>query len=330
MLDFLLDILKFDSTSGSENELARHIAAVYTPRDAGVEIQKTPAGRLNLFFKYGEPKIIFCSHLDTVPPYIPPDVDGNIIRGRGTCDAKGQLAYLFEAFKQLHSSGNSDIGMLMLSGEEDGSQGAIRANKSISNTECIIIGEPTENKLIKASKGILLAKAVFKGKSCHSGYPGMGDSAFTGMLEFFKKLEKIYFENDDILGETTYNTGSVYSNNASNVVPDLTECKILFRTTFASAKLIKEKINNITDVKTELEFIYEDEPMTFTTFEGFETGVVSYGTDAPAFTNIKKKILYGPGSILDAHTENEKIKIDDLYKAVEDIKFIYGKIKNEN
>lgn len=330
MLKFLLDVLKFDSTSGLENELARYISSKYKPEGADVELQETDGGRLNVFFKYGEPKIIFCSHLDTVPPYIPPEVFNDTISGRGSCDAKGQLAYLFEAFKQLHSLGYSDIGMLMLSGEEDGSQGAIRANKTISGTEYIIIGEPTENKLIKASKGNLLVKTVFKGKACHSGYPEMGESAFLRMLDFFNKLRKVEFEKDDILGETTFNSGSVMSYNVTNVIPDLMECKILFRTTFTTDKVIKYKLEDIKDDKTELEFLYGDEPMKFKTVDGFVTEVVSYGTDAPAFSNIKNKILYGPGSILDAHTENEFIRINDLHKAVEDIKIIFRKIKNEN
>ena len=330
MIEFLLDILRFDSTSRSENELAKYIAGKYKPIDAELEIQETGEKRLNVFFKYGEPKIIFCSHLDTVPHYIPPVYNREIISGRGSCDAKGQLAYLFEVFKQLHSEGFTDIGMLMVSGEEDGSQGAIKANETLKNCDLIIIGEPTENKFIKASKGNLLVKAIFKGKSCHSGYPYKGDSSFERMLLFFEKLKLINFETDPVLGDTTYNTGKVESDNAPNVIPDSSKCKIFFRTTFKTDKLLKEKLYEIKDDMTELEFLYGDEPMNFYTPKGFETEIASFGTDAPAFINVKNKILYGPGSILDAHTNNEYVKVKDLYKAVEDIKTIYKRFTNEN
>lgn len=330
MIDFLLDIMRFNSTSGSENELAMYISDKYKPKNSSSEIQVTKEGRLNVFFKYGEPKIIFCSHIDTVPPYIKPMKNGENITGRGACDAKGQVAYLFEVYKQLIEEGHSNIGMLMVSGEEDGSQGAIKANMDLKNCEYIFIGEPTENNLIKASKGNLLVKVSFRGKSCHSGYPDYGESAIKCMLDFFKRLETLDFPEDDILGKTTYNIGKVESKNAHNVVSDLAECKIFFRTTFSTNKILKEKLNGIKDEKTEFEFLYGDEPMNFYTIDGFKTDIVSFGTDAPEFKNVKNKILYGPGSILDAHTDREFIKIKDMHKAVEDVKLIYKKIVNEN
>jgi len=330
MENFLLDILRFNSTSGSENELAKYIFEKYKPENSSVEIQETSGDRLNVFFKYGEPKIIFCSHLDTVPPYIPPQKNREIIYGRGSCDAKGQLAYLFEVFKQLCAEGHNNIGMLMTSGEEDGSQGAIKANKNLENSDYIFIGEPTENKLIKASKGNLNVNVTFRGKSCHSGYPQNGDSAVVRMFEFFNRLKSLKLENDPILGKTTYNIGKVESLNAHNVLSDFAKCKIFFRTTFSTNSILKKKLNEVKDDKTELEFLYGDEPMNFYTIEGFDTDVVSFGTDAPEFKNIKNKILYGPGSILNAHTENEFVKIKDLYEAIKDVKLIYKKIVNEN
>ena len=330
MIDFLLNILKYDSTSGKENELVKFIKENYSHKKSEVEIQETEGGRRNIFLKYGEPKIIFCSHLDTVPPYIPPVLKEDIIFGRGSCDAKGQVAYLYEVYKQLIDEGYNNIGMLMVSGEEDGSQGAIRANKEIKNCDYIFIGEPTENKLIKASKGNLLTNITFNGKSCHSGYPELGDNAIERMFKFFKRLEQVHFENDPLLGKTTYNIGRLYSDNAQNVVPDLVKCKIFFRTTFKTNDSLKEKLLEIKDDKTEIEFLYGDTPMKFFTVDGFETDVVSFGTDAPEFKTIENKILYGPGSIMDAHTEKEFVRIKDLYKAIEDVKLIYKRIVNEN
>ncbi|MDQ3020882.1 MAG: M20/M25/M40 family metallo-hydrolase [Bacteroidota bacterium] len=330
MIDFLLDIMRFDSTSGKENELAKYIYKKYKPRDAGAEIQETKLGRLNIFFKWGVPKIIFCSHLDTVPPYIPPSKEKEIIKGRGSCDAKGQLAYLFECCIQLRAEGFNNFGMLMVSGEEDGSQGAYAANARLNDCEFIFIGEPTENKLIKASKGNISIDLSFKGKSCHSGYPHLGDNAITKMFSFIQILEKADFEEDELLGRTTYNIGMLESKNAHNVVPDLVTLKLFLRTTFITHSKIINYIKNILPEKSEMKVLYEHLPIKFSIVEGFETGVVSFGTDAPAFSNIKNKILYGPGSISDAHTENEYIKTGDLYKAVEDIKIVYKKIINEN
>jgi len=63
--------------------------------------------------------------------------------------------------------------------------------------------------------------------------------------------------------------------------------------------------------------------------EGFETGVVSYGSDAPELYNLGERLLYGPGSILDAHTDNENIKITDMNRAVDDLTQIYKKLKEK-
>lgn len=326
MIDFLLDIMRFDSTSGKESELAKYIAEKYKPDDVELEIHTTESGRTNVFFKWGEPKIIFNSHTDTVPPYLPPVVEDDIIKGRGSCDAKGQLAYLFEVCKQLRNEGHTDFGLLMTCGEEDGSHGAVEANKHIKNSDFIIVGEPTENKLIKASKGNVCMGFKFRGKSCHSGYPHLGDNAINRMMAFLQKINTLEFPEDEILGKTTYNIGKLESKNAHNVVSDLVTLKMFFRTTFKTHNLVIDKVKAITDDNIEMNIIFDHVPVRFYVVDGIETGVVAYGTDAPSFTNIKNKILYGPGSILVAHTEKEYIKISDMYKAVEDVKNIYKKI----
>lgn len=323
MVDFLLDLMRFDSTSGRESELAKYIAEKYKPADAELEMHTTESGRTNVFFKWGEPKIIFNSHTDTVPPYIPPVKEDNIIKGRGSCDAKGQLAYLFEVCKQLRKEGHNNFGLLMTCGEEDGSHGAVEANKHIKNCNYIIVGEPTENKLIKASKGNFCIGFKFHGKNCHSGYPEYGDNAIDRMMKFVDKVKALEFPEDELLGKTTFNIGMLESKNAHNVVPDLVTMKIFFRTTFRTHDMIVEKVKPLLDDKTEMHIYFDHVPVRFFTVEGFETGTVSYGTDAPSFKNISNKLLYGPGSILDAHTENEYVRIEDMHRAVEDVKKIY-------
>ncbi len=323
MIDFLLDIMRFDSTSGRESELAKYIAEKYKPDDAELEMHTTDSGRTNVFFKWGEPKIIFNSHTDTVPPYIPPVKEDDIIKGRGSCDAKGQLAYLFEVCKQLRKEGHNNFGMLMTCGEEDGSHGAVEANKHIKNCDYIIVGEPTENKLIKASKGNFCIGFKILGKNCHSGYPELGDNAIDRMIDFVEKVRKLDFPADDILGETNFNIGKLKSDNAHNVVPDLVTFKIFFRSTFATHDLISERVRSLLDDNIEMNIYFDHVPVRFHTVKGFETGTVAYGTDAPSFTNIPNRLLYGPGSILDAHTENEYVRIEDMHKAVEDVKKIF-------
>lgn len=328
MLNFLSDILKIESTTGTENTLACFIAEKYTPKGMRCEIQDTDDGRVNLFFKAGQPKIVFNSHIDTVPPYFPPTFTDEIIYGRGACDAKGQLAYLWQASNELIAEGEKDFGLLMTFSEETGSIGAKFANSLLTGTEYIIVGEPTENKLITASKGTHLIKVTVEGKSCHSGYPQYGDNAIDTMREFLDRLDNIGFPVDDVMGETTYNIGRLQADNAQNVVPDLVTFNLFIRTTFASHPVYQEMLEGIKGDKITLEYPLNKGPIKFFTVEGFETGVVAYGTDAPSFTNVPNKILYGPGTILVAHTENEHIHIKDIYKAVEDVKKIFRKLRS--
>lgn len=327
MLNFLSDILKIESTTGLERNVADFIAEKYTPKGMSCDKQEGPDGRANLFFKIGEPKIVFNSHMDTVPPYIPPVFTEDKIFGRGSCDAKGQLAYLWQAVNELIAEGHKDFGFLITFGEEVGSQGAREANNLLTDTEYIIIGEPTENKLIKASKGTNLVKVKITGKNCHSGYPEHGDNAIDRMRKFLDRLDAIGFPDDELMGKTTYNIGWLKADNAQNVVPDLVTFSLFIRTTFASHDNFQQMLEGIADENTMLEFPFKKGPMKFHTVEGFETGVVAYGTDAPSFTNVPNKLLYGPGTILVAHTADEYINIKDMFRAVEDVKKIFKKLR---
>lgn len=321
--------MKIDSTSGLENSVADFLFSGYKPEGAELEVIDIENGKKNMFYKWGKPEIIFCSHFDTVPPYIPPVIDGDIIKGRGSCDAKGQIAVFTEVCKKLYESGETDFGLLMLAGEEVGSYGAMAANKIIKGSKFVMVGEPTENKLIRASKGNILFEFTFHGKPCHSGYPQFGDDAVLRMFSFTERLKKYEFPEDEILGKTTFNIGRVVSDNAHNVVSFKASLKIFFRTTKATHDLIPDIVKNLTDEQTEVKIGYGDKPMDFISLDGFETGIVSYGTDAPELYNLGECLLYGPGSILDAHTENEFIKISDMEIAVKDNLEIYKRLKEK-
>lgn len=327
MIDFLLGLMSVDSTSGKENSAVEWLCNNYNPTGSQTVIQEIPNGKKNVFYKWGEPKIIFCSHFDTVHPYIPPTEKDGKIYGRGSCDAKGQLAVMATVCENLYSAGESDFGLLMLAGEEVGSYGAKTANSIIDGCKFVIVGEPTENKLIKASKGNILFSVKITGRSCHSGYPELGDNAIDRARIFLNKLNELNFSEDSILGQTTFNIGGVVSNNAHNVVSDSVEMKIFVRTTFQTHNVVTEKIKSISDENTRIEEIYGDPPIEFKFIEGFNSGVVSYGSDAPELRNLGTPLLYGPGSIYNAHTMNEHIIIEDLNLAIQDLTKIYLLLK---
>ena len=143
------EMLMVDSTSGRERSLADFLAGrLLTGKNTLVRLDvdsmkaDVPEGcglPQNLLFAWGAPKVLFCTHLDTVPPYILPsfDKEASMVRGRGTCDAKGQIFAMWEACKALEAKGYSDFGLLLLAGEETGSFGAKAFNALMSGTRTV-------------------------------------------------------------------------------------------------------------------------------------------------------------------------------------------------
>lgn len=329
MTNELVQLMKIDSTSGKEVELANYIARTFKTPGATLEIQEVGDGSVNLFYKWGTPKIIFCTHLDTVPPYIEPSAENGKIFGRGACDAKGQIVTAFNTCKELHLSGESDFGLLLVAGEEIGSKGAKVANELITGCKYVIVGEPTENKLIQAGKGIQLYEVQIEGISAHSGYPQFGDDAIERMRVFLDKLSVIRYPVDNLLGNTTYNIGMLASNNAHNVLPSLVSFKIYFRTTFESHLIIENSLKRISDDNILITKVREDKPYRFHYIEGYQSDIVAFACDGPCLFNLGKCLLYGPGSIKVAHTDKEFINISDLEKAVTDLINIYKTLAKE-
>ena len=354
-LGLFLEMLEIDSTSGRESGFADFLAERLLTPDCHVEKYDVGDGTKNLLFSWGKPEIVFCSHIDTVPPYIPPVVDGEIIRGRGSCDAKGQVFAMYEACKILKAKGYDGFGLLLLAGEETGSFGAKSFRGQHPGAEWVIVGEPTDNCMTSASKGTKAFEVSFEGKAFHSGYPQYGLSAVDMFNDFMNALRSIVFPVDDVLGDTTWNIGKLSSDNPQNILSDRLTCRVYFRTTFESDEMVCNVMKNIAGENARLRFgrrrvqdgsdivgkdvavwqkcmtvnaLGGDAPMRYETLEGFETKSVAFGSDAPQLTNFRRKILCGPGSILVAHRPEEHISLSDLEAAVENYVHMYETLVN--
>ena len=345
-----IDMLNIESTSGRERELAGFLS----------DRLLTPANKLerfedNLLFSWGKPDILFCTHLDTVPPFILPTSDSDgIIRGRGTCDAKGQIFAMWEACKALEAKGYDGFGLLLLSGEETGSYGAKAFRDQHPGAEWVVIGEPTDNCMATAAKGTKSFQVTFTGEAFHSGYPEHGLSAVEMFNDFMNALRSIRFPHDGVLGDTTWNIGKLVSDNPQNILSPSLTCRVYFRTTFESDEMVCNIMKNIAGPDAKLRFgrpkaqdgsdivakdvapwqkamsvqaFGGDSPTRFETFEGFQTKPVSFGSDAPQLTNCPRKILCGPGSILVAHRPDEHILLADIEAAVGNYVRIFENIK---
>ncbi len=313
MIDWELfkSILSIDSTSGQEREMAiwlqEHLEA------PSIQSFEVGDGTLNLLLSWGTPKVVFCTHMDTVPPYISPEFGDSVVRGRGSCDAKGQLFSMYHACKALEADGHTNFGLLLLAGEETGSWGAKAFSKTGFKAPYLIVGEPTENKMVSAAKGTLSYDLKFKGEPFHSGYPQYGVSAIDLFNEFYNALKAKDFGEDPVLGDTTWNVGLLKSDNPQNILSGELTCRLYFRTTFVSHEAVQEWMSK---VQAEVTARGGDTPSRYFTLDGFESAPVAFGSDAPHLTGFENKAICGPGTIRVAHRPEEYILKEDIETAI--------------
>lgn len=341
-LESFLNLLSIDSSSGKERRLAEYLAYAFATARCQTECYEVGDRSLNLYFRWGTPRILFCTHLDTVPPFIPPRVETLLpsdlaaetpacadlrISGRGSCDAKGQIFAMYTACRELEEAGHTDFGLLLVSGEETGSNGAKQVRNQIPSCEYLVVGEPTDNKMVSACKGTKAYEVVIHGHSAHSGYPEYGYSAILRFNQWLNQLQSIRFDEDPVLGPTTWNIGCLQSNNAQNILSDQVRFRIYFRTTFASDSQVEQTMLELQDEYTDITAYGGDTPARYHTLPGFDTKTVAFGNDAPHLPGFENKIICGPGSILVAHTDHESILWSEIREAANLYKKIYHQIQ---
>ena len=309
----LVDIGSVTGQEGPAGEfLLQHL------RSQGWEAAPIPVDphRFNVFAHGAAlPTVVFCTHMDTVPPFIVSSEDGENVYGRGACDAKGIMAAQITAAERLRDQGAA-VGMLFTVGEERDSIGAKTANQHAPGSKFLIDGEPTGNKLAVATKGVLNVRLTARGKMAHSAYPDQGESAIDKMLDALARLRAMDLPNVPGVGQCTMNVGTISGGRAPNVVADEAHADILYRMVTASDD-IKQRILQWVGSLAEVEFGADSPFMKLRTVEGMPTMVASFSTDIPHLRNWGAPLLLGPGSIHVAHTEREFVAKKELREAVE-------------
>lgn len=307
-------LIDIESTSGQEKPMSDFLEQYLSPRGWQVTLQQVVGERFNVWATrpgVSDPRVVLNTHIDTVPPYFPSSNDGELLRGRGACDTKSLLAAQLLAAERLVAEGEDQIGLLYVVGEEVDHVGMIAANKLNIDPAFLIVGEPTESKLVLRQKGILKVNLSASGKAGHSGYPHTGISAIEPLLDVLQELRQEDWPGSEALGETTLNIGVIEGGRAANVIPDQARAELLFRVVTSHAA-VEERLRQITKDRLDIQVVAKNDPTELTVFEGYETAVVSFNTDIPYLKFSGKSLLYGAGSILDAHTAREFIRIDDL------------------
>jgi acetylornithine deacetylase len=316
VVDIATQLVAIPSVSGDEGAVANWIRAWLTERGWRVFLQEVSPHRRNVWATRGESAAVtFSTHLDTVPPFIPPRVCGDRLYGRGSCDAKGIAAAMLAAADGLATSGEDRIGLLFLVGEEEGSDGARAANALPTGSRFLINGEPTESRVASGAKGSLRILVRTKGREAHSAYPALGQSATASLVALLSRLPSLTLPADSVLGDTTINIGLLRGGSAGNVIAGSAESELLARV-IGPVEELRAVLDEWAKGAGELEYGAYIPAQRFRPIPGFDVTPVAYTSDIPLLDRWGEPWLFGPGSIHVAHTPDEYVSIPELRSSV--------------
>ena len=308
-------LIDIDSTSGREAEASRWLSGWLRDRGYNVTEQPVADDRFNVIATLDPPDVVLSTHIDCVPPFFPSREEDDLLYGRGACDAKGILAAQLAALERLRAEGERRVALLVVVGEERGSQGARAANTRTLGSRYLINGEPTDSRLGAATRGVYRVRLVARGRASHSSHPELGESAIEKLLDALVQLRTLPLPDDSRLGRTYYTIGLMSGGLAPNVVPPGAEAEVNFRSVGSAAE-IRTALAPLTST-VDLEDVVEVPPVVLETVPDFTREVFPYTTDIPFLSAWGKPLLFGPGSVLVAHTSEEHIRISEMARSVD-------------
>jgi acetylornithine deacetylase len=316
-------LIDIESISGNEAAVGNYLYGELCR--IGYQTRKIPveADRFDIYATSPEqpsPKVVFSTHMDTVPPFISSSEDAARIYGRGSCDAKGIIAAQIAASERLRRE-EIYVGLLFVVGEERDSLGARAANEYAASQpghacKYLVNGEPTENRIALASKGTLRVEVTAAGRMAHSAYPELGDSAIDKLIAALTRLRAMPLPSDAKVGPCTLNIGLIEGGRAPNVIPDYAHADLLYRLIGPSQDLRRQIIETAGD-QVKVDFPLELPFLRLRTVDGLPAMIAAFTTDIPKLTNWGEPLLIGPGSIHVAHTDGEFIDKQQLAEAVD-------------
>ncbi len=264
----------------------------------------------------------FLGHTDTVlysndwtfNPFELCEQDGKLY-GLGTCDMKGSIAAILSSISKIDfKKMKTGIKLFFTYDEEIGFSGIKELiNKKMKLQKYMIIGEPTNNEIINASKGLLEFKMTFKGIASHSSKPEEGVNAIESCIDFINSLKNYY---EKLKKETidskyaTMNIGVINGGKCINIVPDNCEIQIDFRTiSKAQNKNIIKKVNELINKNATYEIMNNINPF-INNYE--KMNMSDYITEA-SFIDSENRYILGVGPN-NAHKKNEFITLESLNK----------------
>jgi acetylornithine deacetylase len=342
-----------------ETRLTEYLEGWFRKLGARHERQSVAPGRENILAWYDAPSsrrlIIFEVHQDTVPadgmtiPAFEPSIHGGRLSGRGSCDVKGSMAAMLNAFERLvgeRPPGSASVLLACTVDEEFTHKGSSRLADMSHGAELAIVAEPTSLDLVHCHKGVLRWKVRTRGVACHSSTPQLGVNAIFGMRRVLEALEHHAAElskttPDPILGYPSLSVGRIEGGQSVNVVPDWCEIEVDRRLipgedAAACLNAAREFVEHETGGAVLFEFAApwvhmpplaaRSERWIEPLVHAIETATgrrprlkgVPFGTDAgPLSEHGLPCAVFGPGDIAQAHTKDEWVELDEVRLAAE-------------
>lgn len=309
------ELIAIHSPTGGEGAAVDFVSRWLVARGWNVTVQEVSRGRGNVWASRAGRGVTLSTHLDTVPPFVPPKLVGDRLYGRGACDAKGIAAAMLVAAERLAADGVEGVDLLLVVGEEKGSDGARAANQLAATSRYLVNGEPTESRLATGAKGSLRVVVRTTGREAHSAYAHLGRSAIEPMLTLLPTIRQLALPSDPVLGETTVNIGTIHGGTEANIVPGQCEAELMFRLV-GDVRDVQTIVARWAEGRAELEWGSTIPAQRFHTVTGFETAPVAYTSDIPLLSRWGTPLMFGPGSIDVAHTPDEHVAVQELRAAV--------------
>jgi acetylornithine deacetylase len=312
----LESLVAIPSVTGDESAVVDFVEERLRSRGWTCESIPVSPGRRNLFAHRGDPIVVLSTHADTVPPFFAPRREGGTLFARGACDAKGSLAAMIHALETL-TTGSAAAGLLLVVGEERGSDGALAANRSPRRARYLVGGEPTGNRFVSGSKGCLRVALETRGVAAHSSLSGAAAprSAVDPLLDVLSDLRARTFPADPVFGSTTMNVGVLEAGTAPNVVAERGRAEVLFRTGVPVDRVLAAVRDAAARAGAEVTIPYRSEPTAFRVPRGEPGEIVAFACDLPLLAAWGEPILVGPGSIEHAHAAGERVELADVEAA---------------
>jgi acetylornithine deacetylase len=333
-----------------ETAVAHYVEQFFAKHHIETFRQEVQPGRFNVIARLPghnpNRRVILEAHMDTVsvsgmniPPFEPKIEDGRLY-GRGSCDTKAGLAAMMHAMATIKAAGQTppcEIWLAAVVDEEYSFTGVLRLCDGLE-AAAAIVAEPTEMRLVSASKGVLRWRMRTRGKAAHSAKPHLGVNAISHMATVIQALDQqaktLARATHPLLGPATLNIGLIRGGEQVNFVPDL--CEITLDRRLIPGEDPLQIWNGYAHLAAQLgaeieaPFIADSPLETATTADVVHTAQrvlvdlgrpiaavgVPFGSDASKLGRIGiPSIIFGPGSIDRAHAAIEYVETDQVLEA---------------